>query len=113
MKTGPVSGGAPGFPGAAPGGRQGGPGEAALAAPDRTGGQPHSWGMGDAPDIHEIARQVAVLKERMTTSQATYETALERRNAAFERPRADMAARETRMIVTVAATVIGGGNATG
>ncbi len=83
--------------------------------------------MGDAPDIHELARQVAVLEERMKTMQAEYErgleriagenrAALERNNAAFERLRADMARhredaakRETRLIVAIVATVIGGG----
>ena len=34
--------------------------------------------MSEAPDNHELARQLAVLEERMNTHQATYETALER-----------------------------------
>ena len=61
--------------------------------------------MSETPDIHQLARQVAVLEERMATKQAEYETgleriagenraALERNNAAFERLRADMANRE-------------------
>ncbi len=41
--------------------------------------------MGGAPDIHALARQLAVLEERMNTHQATYEKALER----FERRMAD------------------------
>ncbi|MCY3995616.1 MAG: hypothetical protein OXF07_05715 [Rhodobacter sp.] len=65
--------------------------------------------MGDAPDSHELDRRIAVLEERMKTMQADLSAALERNNAAFERLRADMAARETRMIVTISAIVIGGG----
>ena len=34
--------------------------------------------MSEAPDIDQLARQLAVLEERMNTHQATYETALER-----------------------------------
>ena len=34
--------------------------------------------MSEAPDNHQLARQLAVLEERMNTHQATYETALER-----------------------------------
>ena len=58
--------------------------------------------MGDAPDNHELDRRIAVLEERMNTHQATYETALERNNAAFERLRADMAARETALSERIA-----------
>ncbi len=51
--------------------------------------------MSEAPDIEALARQLAVLEERMNTHQATYETALERlerRMAEFE---LRMAERET------------------
>jgi len=58
--------------------------------------------MGDAPDIHALSERLAVLEERMNTHQATYETALERNNAAFERLRADMAARETALSERIA-----------
>ena len=34
--------------------------------------------MSEAPDNHQLARQLVVLEERMNTHQATYETALER-----------------------------------
>ena len=44
--------------------------------------------MSDAPDSHELARQIAVLEERMNTMQAELSTTL-------ERFRADMAARDT------------------
>ncbi len=43
--------------------------------------------MSDDPDIHDLARQVAVLEERMNTKQAEYESAL-------DRLRADMARRD-------------------
>ncbi len=65
--------------------------------------------MGAAPENYELDRRIAVLEERMKTMQADLSASLERNNAAFERLRADMAARETRLIVTVVATVIGGG----
>ncbi|MXW27222.1 MAG: hypothetical protein F4Z77_13150 [Dehalococcoidia bacterium] len=46
--------------------------------------------MSGEPDIHEVARQLAVLEERMETRQAQTESAL-------DRLRADMATRETKM----------------
>ncbi len=58
--------------------------------------------MGGAPDIHALARQLAVLEERMSTMQAEYRTDIARLAE-------DMARRETRLIVTIVATVIGGG----
>ncbi len=39
--------------------------------------------MSEAPDNHELARQVAVLEERMKTMKAEYESALDRSNAAI------------------------------
>ncbi len=72
--------------------------------------------MGDVPDNHELARQGAVLEERMKTMQAENETLKGDLAATLSGMRADMAAhredaagRETRMIVTIVATVIGGG----
>ena len=59
--------------------------------------------MSETPDIHQLARQVAVLEERMKTMQADLSAALERNNAAFERLRADMANRETRIERTIGA----------
>ncbi|MCY4167735.1 MAG: hypothetical protein OXE82_05595 [Rhodobacter sp.] len=50
--------------------------------------------MGDAPDIHELARQVAVLEERMKTMHAEYEGALDRLRADMERRDADAAKRD-------------------
>ncbi len=44
--------------------------------------------MSEAPDSHGPARRVAVLEERMNTS--------------YERLKADMAARETRMLLAIA-----------
>ena len=81
--------------------------------------------MSGDPDIHDLARQVAVQEERMNTHQATFETALER----FERKMAERdarqaerdarlaegmawrdteaAKRETRLVVTVAGLIVG------
>lgn len=75
-------------------------------------------GMSDEPDNHELARQIAVLEERMNTHQAEHESALDRLRADI---RADMgrlsegmarrdteaAKRETRLIVTIAGLMIG------
>ena len=44
--------------------------------------------MSDTPDTHGLARQLAVLEERMDTKQTEYESAL-------ERLRADLARRDT------------------
>ena len=54
--------------------------------------------MGGPPDNHELARQVAVLEERMKTMQADL-------SATLERFRADMANRETRMLLAMAAMI--------
>ena len=54
--------------------------------------------MSDAPDNHELARQVAVLEERMKTMQADL-------SATLERFRADMANRETRMLLAIAGMI--------
>ena len=50
--------------------------------------------MSDAPDNHALDRRLAVLEERMQTTQ-------ERLNATLEGFRKDMAQRETRMLVAV------------
>lgn len=50
--------------------------------------------MSDAPDNHELARQVAVLEERTNTMQAELKASLEASSAAFERLRTDMAERD-------------------
>ena len=50
--------------------------------------------MGDAPDIHELAKQVAVLEKRMKTMHAEYEGALDRLRADMERRDADAAKRD-------------------
>ena len=82
--------------------------------------------MSEAPDNHELARQAAILEEKMRTMQADLSSTLERfradmskrdgalerfradmskrdqeRDGALERLRADIAARETRLILTV------------
>ena len=50
--------------------------------------------MSEAPDNHELARQFAVLEERMNTHQATYETALERLERRMAERDAEAAKRE-------------------
>ncbi len=47
--------------------------------------------------IHELVKEVAVLRSDMNTKQAQTETAIERMNAAFERLRTDMAKRDVDM----------------
>ena len=54
--------------------------------------------MSAAPDIHELARQFAVLEERM-------ETTLARNESAIDRLRADMASRETRLLLAMAGMI--------
>ncbi|MCY4306148.1 MAG: hypothetical protein OXC62_15440 [Aestuariivita sp.] len=53
--------------------------------------------MNDEPDLHELAKQFAVLEERMKTKHAETETVLERLNAAFERLRADIEVKMSSM----------------
>ena len=57
--------------------------------------------MSDAPDIHDLARQVAVLEERMNTMQAKYEGAL-------DRLRADMAGQKVWLFALVFGAVVTG-----
>ena len=71
--------------------------------------RPYPACMSETPDIHDLARQLAVLEERMNTQQAKYEGALDRFRAettsALDRLRADMANRETRMLLAMAAMI--------
>ena len=46
------------------------------------------------PTIHSVATKLDLLEERMNTKHATYETGL-------EAIRADMARRETRLVITL------------
>ena len=61
--------------------------------------------MSGTPDIHGLARQQAVLEERMNTMQAEYETALERfgrqTDTALERLRTDQQASLRQHLVAV------------
>ena len=66
----------------------------APARLDRGGGSAWVRFMGDAPDIHELAKQVAVLEKRMKTMHAEYEGALDRLRADMERRDADSAKRD-------------------
>ena len=54
--------------------------------------------MSEAPDNLELARRLAVLEERM-------ETTLARNESAIDRLRADMASRETRMLLAMAGMI--------
>ena len=56
------------------------------------GDQACAQGIGEAPDNHELARQLAVLEERISTTQAT-------RESAIGRPRADMAKRDAEEVL--------------
>ncbi len=50
--------------------------------------------MSEAPDNHELARQIAVLEERMNTRQAENETG-------FERLSKELAQRDRGMIIAI------------
>ena len=67
--------------------------------------------MSEAPDNHELARQVAVLEERMNTTQAELKASLEANNASFERLRADMAARDAALADRIAKATEGSATA--
>ena len=54
--------------------------------------------MSDTPDTHGLARQLAILEERMKTMQSEYRTDIARLAE-------DMAKRETRMLLFVAAII--------
>ncbi len=67
--------------------------------------------MSEAPDNHALARQLAVLEERMNTRQAEYESALERiagdHRDALGRLQTDMAKRDKSNIQWIAAMIFG------
>ena len=69
--------------------------------------------MSGAPDDHGLARQVAVLEERMKTMQAEYKTDIGRLAEDMAKRDTETAKRETRIIVTMvglfvaAVTVLG------
>ena len=54
--------------------------------------------MSGPPSNHDLAQRLAVLEERMNTIRAESESA-------YERLRADMAKRETRMLLAIAAMI--------
>jgi len=81
---------------------------ARTARLDRRGLRPYPWGMGDAPDNHELDRRIAVLEERMKTMNAKYESALDRNNAAYERLRVDMANQKVWLFALVFGAVVTG-----
>ena len=56
--------------------------------------RPHPDDISGAPDGHELARHIAVPEERVNTGQAEQESAL-------DRLRADMASRDTRLILAI------------
>ena len=57
--------------------------------------------MSEPPSVHDLARQLAVLEERMKTNQAEYESAL-------ERLRADMANQKVWLFALVFGAVVTG-----
>ena len=61
--------------------------------------------MSDAPDNHELARQLAVLEERMKTMQAEYRTDIARLAEDMAKHNVEAAKRETRMLLAVAAMI--------
>ena len=72
-----------------------------MGASDRrsgNNGRPYLGGTSETPDNHQLAQQLAVLKERMNTMQADL-------SATLERFRANVARRETRMLLAMAAMI--------
>ncbi len=65
-----------------------------MAGVDRNVERTWLRGVSEAPDSHELVRQVAVLEERMNATQAEVKASLEAGNASFERLRAEMADRD-------------------
>ena len=53
------------------------------------------------PTIHELARQIAVLEERMKTHQAEYTSAIDRLRADMAVRDAEYSKRENRIILTI------------
>ena len=88
--------------------------DAASDQTDRPGGWPHFAGMSEAPVNRELARQLAVLEERMERTEDRLQGALDRFRAVMARLSEGMARRdteaakrETRLIVTIAGLMIG------
>ena len=67
---------------------------ARSAGVDRAAGRAYLAAMSDAPDIHDLARQVAVLEERMNTKQAEQESALDRLRADMAQMAATLTERQ-------------------
>ena len=70
--------------------------------------------MSEPPSSHDLARQLAVLEERMNAKQAEYESALDRLRADMARSETRQAERDARNFqwtvgLVVAAVVIMGG----
>ncbi len=65
-------------------------------------------GMNPDPDMHTLAKDVAVMEERMEMLKAEYESALDRNNAAFDRLRADMASQRVWIFALVFGAVVTG-----
>ena len=61
--------------------------------------------MNDAPDIHDLARQVAVLEERMKTMDERYDKGWALLREDMAKRDAEAAKRETRMLLAVAAII--------
>ena len=66
---------------------------------------PYFGGMSEAPDNHQVARQLAVLEERMNTMQADLSATLERFRADMAKRETEGARRETRMLLAMAAMI--------
>ena len=67
---------------------------ARSAGVDRAADRAYFAAMSDAPDIHDLARQVAVLEERMNTKQAEQESALDRLRADMAQMAATLTERQ-------------------
>lgn len=61
--------------------------------------------MSDLPDNHELARQVAVLEERMKTMDERYDKGWALLREDMAKRDAEAAKRETRMLLAVAAII--------
>ncbi|MCY4260977.1 MAG: hypothetical protein OXC91_12035 [Rhodobacteraceae bacterium] len=62
-------------------------------------------GMESESDMHTLARQMAVMEERMKSMKADYESALDRLRADMALHREDGAKRETRMLLAMAGMI--------
>ena len=72
---------------------------------DRGSGWPYLGSMSGVPDNHELARQFAVVEERMNTMQADLSATLERFRADMARRDTEAAKRETRTLLAMAAMI--------